>query len=85
MATPASGRGRWHEGVTGSDTGAGLADQPEFPRPGDSLGAVGRAEFAQDVADVLLDGIEGDDERECDGTSVPSPPRKIPPGMSTFE
>jgi hypothetical protein len=24
-------------------------------------------------------------ERECYGTSVPAPPRKIPPAMSTFE
>ena len=28
MAMPASGRGRWHEGVTGSDTGAGRAAAP---------------------------------------------------------
>jgi hypothetical protein len=35
-------------------------DQAQLPRPGDGLGTVGCAEFAQDVADVLVDGIEGD-------------------------
>src|SRR6516162_6005940 len=44
-----------------------LRDQPEFPRPGDGLGAVGRAELAQQVADMLLDGIDGDDELARDG------------------
>ena len=37
-------------------------DQAELACAGDGLGAVGRAELAQDVADVLLDGIEGDHE-----------------------
>src|SRR5262249_6726337 len=45
----------------------GLGGQPEFPRPGDGLGAVGRAELAEQVADVLLDGVEGDDELAGDG------------------
>ncbi len=46
--------GLWHEGATGSETGAVLGDQAEFSCPGDSLGAVGCAELAEDVADVLL-------------------------------
>ena len=36
-------------------------------RPRDGLGAVGRAELAQDVADMLLDGVEGDYELPGDG------------------
>jgi hypothetical protein len=36
---------------------AALADQAELPRPGGGLGAVGRAELGQHMADVLLDGI----------------------------
>jgi hypothetical protein len=46
----------------GSETGAVLGDQAEFPCPGDSLGAVGCAELAEDVADVLFGRVEGDDE-----------------------
>ena len=42
--------------------GAGLADQAELAGAGDGFGAVGRAEFVQEVADVFLDGVEGDDQ-----------------------
>lgn len=38
----------------------GLGDQPELASPGDSFGAVGRAELAEHVGDVLFDGVEGD-------------------------
>src|SRR5262249_8355618 len=41
---------------------AGLGDQPELAGAGDGLGAVGRAELAEHVGDVFLDGVEGDDE-----------------------
>ena len=44
----------WHEGATGWETAAVLGDQVEFSCSGDSLGAVGCAELAEDVADVLL-------------------------------
>lgn len=39
-----------------------LRDKPELPPAGDRLGAVGGAELVEDVADVLLDRVEGDDE-----------------------
>src|SRR5262249_44680166 len=42
--------------------GNGLGDQPELAGAGDGLGAVGRAELAEQVGDVFLDGVEGDDE-----------------------
>ena len=44
----------------GSAAGAGLGDQSELAGLGDGLGAVGRPQLAQDVADVLFDGVEGD-------------------------
>jgi hypothetical protein len=48
------------EGAGDVSVGApGLADQVELSGPGDGLGAVGRAELVQDVAGVLLDGVEG--------------------------
>ena len=37
-------------------------DEAELPGPGDGLGAVGRAELAEKMADMLLHGVEGDDE-----------------------
>jgi len=37
-------------------------DEAEFPGPGDGFGAVGRTELAENMADVLLHGVEGDDE-----------------------
>jgi hypothetical protein len=40
--------------------GAALGDQAELPRAGDGLGAVGRAELAEDVGDVLFDRVEAD-------------------------
>src|SRR6202034_1399018 len=39
-----------------------LRDQVQFPGPGDRLGPVDRAELGQNVADVPLDGVEGEDE-----------------------
>ena len=39
--------------------GAPSGDQAQLPCPGDGLGAVGRAELGQEMADVLLDGVEG--------------------------
>jgi len=54
-----SAAGLWHEGATGSETGAVLGDQAEFSCPGDGLGAVGCAELAQHVVDVLFDRVEG--------------------------
>jgi hypothetical protein len=44
--------GLWHEGATGSETGAVLG-VAEFSCSGDSLGAVGCAELAEDVAVTL--------------------------------
>jgi hypothetical protein len=37
-----------------------VGDQAELAGAGDGFGAVGRAELAQQVADVLLDSVEGD-------------------------
>ncbi len=42
--------------------GAALGNQAQFPGAGDGLCAVARAELAEDVADVLFDGVEGDHE-----------------------
>src|SRR5215475_10010441 len=47
--------------------GPALADQAQVPRPGDGLGAVGRAQLAQDVADVLFDREDGDEQLPGDG------------------
>src|SRR5215472_2779448 len=47
---------------TGGPAKTGLGDQPELAGAGDGLGAVGRAELAEQVGDVFLDGVEGDDE-----------------------
>src|SRR5215813_14916534 len=53
---------RLQEGVFGSAGEAGLGDQPELAGAGGGLGAVGRAELAEQVGDVFLDGGEGDHE-----------------------
>ena len=45
-------------GVAGG--GAVLGNHSQVPCPGDRLGAVGGAELAQDVADVLFHRVEGD-------------------------
>src|SRR5215467_6109308 len=37
-----------------------LGDQAELACPGNSLGAVGCAEFAQQMTDVLFHGVDGD-------------------------
>src|SRR5215472_13112548 len=51
----------WHHSAArGSAARVGLGDQAELAGPGDGLGAVGRAELAQDVADVLFDRVEAD-------------------------
>jgi hypothetical protein len=62
-----SGAGRWNDGAVVNAVAAVLGDQAKLPRPGDGLGAIGRAELVQDVADVLLDGVEGDHELSGDG------------------
>src|SRR2546430_1655719 len=46
---------------------AASRDEAEFPGPGDGFGAVGRAELAEEMADVFLHGVEGDDELAGDG------------------
>ena len=47
-------------------------DQAQLAGPGDGLGPVGRAELAQDMADVLLDGVESDHKLGCwvDGCEI---------------
>src|SRR5215470_11622984 len=51
----------WHDGAARGSAGrAGLRNQAELAGPGDGLGAVGRAELAEDVADVLFDRVEAD-------------------------
>ena len=50
----------------GSAAGAGLGDQAELAGAGDGLGAVGRAELAQQVADVLFDRVEADHQLRGD-------------------
>src|SRR5215831_2313827 len=52
------GGDRSPEGATGSGWGAVSGDQAELPGPRGGLGAVGGAEFAQEVGDVLLDRVE---------------------------
>lgn len=44
-----------------------LADQAELAGAGDRFGAVGRTQLGQDVADVFLDRVHGDDELAGDG------------------
>ena len=43
-----------------------VGDQAQLTSPRNGLGAVGRAELAQNVADMLLDGVEGDHELASD-------------------
>src|SRR5215470_15661625 len=51
----------WHDSAARGSAGrGGLGNQAELAGPGDGLGAVGRAELAQDVADVLFDRVEAD-------------------------
>src|SRR5215203_32760 len=45
-----------------SPAGGALGEQAQLPRPGDRFGAVGRAELVENMADVLFDGVEGDDK-----------------------
>ena len=59
------------ERLRAENGGQRLGDQAQFPRPGDGLGAAGRAELAQDVADVLLHCIQGDHELAGTGLSRP--------------
>ena len=60
-----------HEGA-GDARRPALRDQAELAGAGDGLGAVARAELGQDVADVLLDGVEGDHELARDGLVRPA-------------
>jgi hypothetical protein len=50
--------------------GAGLADRAQLSGSGCGFGAVGRAELVQDVADVLLDGVEGGHQLGGDGRGL---------------
>jgi hypothetical protein len=45
----------------------GLGQQPQLPRPGDGLGAVGHLQLAEQVAEVALDGVQGDHQLLGDG------------------
>src|SRR5918995_3308958 len=63
-------RGRARRCGWGWRWGAGLADQAELSGPGCGLGAVGRAELVQDVAGVLLDGVEGDHQLGGNGRGL---------------
>ena len=47
--------------------GALLGNQAELACPGDRLGAVSRAELAEDMADVFIDRVEGDHKLLGDG------------------
>jgi hypothetical protein len=53
---------RWHEGAACAGTVTALGNQAELAGPRDGLGPVGRAELAQDVADVLFGRVEADYE-----------------------
>src|SRR6266702_1585370 len=64
--TAAAETATWHDRAKGSVQAPGLGDQSELAGPGDGLGAVGRAELAEDVADVLLNRIEGDHQLRGD-------------------
>src|SRR4029077_3948981 len=56
-------RGRSPGGRDASDPGHWTAGaKAEWHGRGDGLGAVGRAELAEKMGDVLLHGVEGDDE-----------------------
>ena len=71
LPRPAGGRATPHR-----QNGSGRSrDQAQGPRPGDGLGAVGRAELVEDVRDVPLDDVDGDHERRRDGpgSTCPSP------------
>ena len=48
-----------------------LGDQAEPTGSGDGLGAIHRAELAEDAADVILDGVEGDQQVGGDVTVRP--------------
>src|SRR5580693_7662929 len=57
----AAGSAPGHGGAArGTGCGVALGDQAELARAGDGLGAVGRAELAQEVAEVLFHGVEAD-------------------------
>jgi MgtC family len=53
--------------LPGRSGGAVSRDQAELAGPGDGLGAIGRAELAEGVADVLFGRVEGDHELGGDG------------------
>lgn len=50
-----------HGGFPGH-SGNRLWQQPQSPSAGDGLGAVSRAELVENVADMLLDGVEHHDK-----------------------
>ena len=47
-------------------------DQAQLTGPGDGLGAVGRTELTQHMADVLLDCVQADHELAGDGPIRPA-------------
>jgi len=53
---------RWREGAITGPAGGLSGDQAPLACPGDGLGAVGRAEFAEDVPDVFFGRVESDHE-----------------------
>ena len=54
----AAGGGHAHRTVL--QHGAALGNHSQVPCPGDGLGTVGGPELAQEMADMFLDGVEGD-------------------------
>jgi hypothetical protein len=66
------GRSPASRGPTGCGHTAGQGIRLSSRARGDGLGAVGRAELAQDVAHMFLDGVEGDHEFACDGLVRPA-------------
>ena len=81
-ASPESGHGRWNlrqrgsgtKVPPGSGTGAVLGDQAEVACPGGGLGTAGRAELAEDSADVFLDRVEvTNSSRRWPGSACPRP------------
>ena len=58
---------RWSTPRRRRPRGGVLLQQPQLPRAGDGLGAVGRAELVEDVGDVPLDGVQRDHQFLGDG------------------
>jgi Family of unknown function (DUF5999) len=54
--------GEMRKGGRGRSAWSLLGDQAQLSCPGDGLGAVGRTKLVQDMADVFLDGVDGNDK-----------------------